>query len=476
MTDDRMESTPRDEFDNRLAGYLRWEARQVDVAPAISEVAVRIAGGTVRRSWPGNPAIAWAAIAMALVVVGTAVLFSGRPENPVVVAPSSSPGLASELPGPCGTGLVALQAAVGAVPLPAFAADIRVPVGGRLALALEEGPAGGTILVAGPEGLDPRVVATFTGETGSQGRVQVIAWSLDERELLVWSGSHDTLTADRNCGNLWTVATDGSSVTQVTYNGPDMVATVSAFAPVGGALAYVQDGAVHLYLEDGVTRTIRFPGCSPNDPRGLHFGLDASKILLVCDAELVIVDRKTETARLIGLPFVLDARWAADGQSIIAAVDRNQYPNPGPVTILEVDPNDGTSRTRVESDVSSVWATPPMPVLSPDGRWLLVLGNGVDNPLPYAPTYIVDTATGATSLPEYPVLTDVGFMEDAYTRLPAVAWLSGNESVLSVQDGAIYEVDLQSLEREEVGAVPVHDFAWFSPCVEPSCLGGVVPR
>ena len=273
MTDDRMESTPRDEFDDRLARYLRWEARQVDVAPAISEVAVRIAGGTVRRSWPGNPAIAWAAIAMALVIVGTAVLFSGRPENPVVVAPSSSPGLASELPGPCGAGLVALQAAVGAVPPPAFAADIRVPVGGRLALALEEGPSAGTILVAGPEGSTP------ASWPRSPARPRATGASRSSRGP--WTGASSSSGPGRRHAHRrrpqlrqpldgrdgWLLRRPRSPTTAPTWS-----PRVSAFAPVGGALAYVQDGAVHALPRGWRHSHHPLPGLQPERPAGPALG------------------------------------------------------------------------------------------------------------------------------------------------------------------------------------------------------------
>ena len=103
------------------------------------------------------------------------------------------------------------------------------------------------------------------------------------------------------------------------------------------------------------------------------------------------------------------------------------------------------------------------PLLSPDGRWLLILGDGLDNPLPYSPTYIVNTVTGATSRPEFGVLTELGFYgrEAMYTRLPGAVWLAGNDRVLAAEEGTIYEVDLLGLERAPVGSVPAHDFAWY---------------
>ena len=459
---EHLDQATRDGLDERLSGYLQWQAGQLRGIPSGDDMAGRVAEGMSQGRPLPVATLAWAMVALALLVAAMAVIFAGGPEGPVVVAPRPTL-LASAVPGPCGMGRVTIQAATGGDELPAAASAIRGPVGGRLALALEERPSGGSIVIAGPDGTDPRVVATFTGETESDGQVQVIEWSPSGDSLLAWAGAEHLIEGDRNCGNLWTVATDGSSVTQLTDNGPGEVATVSAFAPDGGSVAYAQGDALHIASLGGDTRSVAYGGCRPNAPRALRWSEDSARILLVCDDVVVVVGVEAGTHNRIGVGnAAFDARWSADGQSIIAAVDGATPQTEGPVSIIEIDPEDGTASERVRSDRSSAWVL-GVPQLSPDGRWLLILGNGLDNPLPYYPTYVVDTITGATLRPDFEVLTEFDFIgrEDTYTRRPGAIWLDGNNRVLTAHDGTIYQVDLQSLERISVGSVPALDFAWL---------------
>ena len=216
-----------------------------------------------------------------------------------------------------------------------------MPPGGRIALALEEGPARGSIVVAGG-GIETRLVGTFTGEFVSDGQVQVIEWSPTGDALLVWAGAEHLIEGDRNCGNLWTVSSDGSSVVPLTGNGPGAVASLSGYAPNGEAVAYLQDDAVHVASPGGDDQSVPFGGCRPNGPSALRWAPDGGRILLVCEDAIVVVDPIAETATRINVPVVaFDARWTADARSIIAAVSQDRGLTKGPVSILEINPGDG---------------------------------------------------------------------------------------------------------------------------------------
>lgn len=462
MTEDNVPSMPDNEFDGRIARYLRWESGQLRGSPERQEIAMRIAAGPVQRPWAGNPALAWAALLITLLIVAVAILVAGnRDDDLVVVAPTPSP-LGSQVLGPCGAGRVQIQPVSGGE-ISADAAAIQAPAGGQIALALEEGPAGGSIVVAG-EGIDTHLVGTFTGEIESTGQVQVLEWSPTGDELLVWAGAEHLHEGDRNCGDLWVLAADGSSLLALTSNPPGQVASLGTYAPSGDMVAYLQDDAVHVVSPGEDARSVAYGGCGLNGAHALRWSLDGTRILLVCDEEIVVVDLNGATAKHIRpSALVLDARWAADGSSIVAAaVEIDPGLTGEALWILDVDPVTGTFRTTAEGDRVAEWVLGGT-LLSPDGRWLLVQGELVDGPPPYYPTDVIDTATGVTSRPGFGILTETGFLgrEDMYTRRPGAIWLEDNDRVLMAQDGTIYEVDLTSLERRPVGSVPAHDFAWY---------------
>ncbi|MEZ0241135.1 MAG: hypothetical protein ACAH65_10085, partial [Chloroflexota bacterium] len=86
--------------------------------------------------------------------------------------------------------------------------------------------------------------------------------------------------------------------------------------------------------------------------------------------------------------------------------------------------------------------------------WALVQGDGNVPAATWFPTYAVDTETGvATKLP-WTVVHDA-------TEPSNVAWLAAPGHLLYEEDRALYEVDLATMTRTEVGAIPASDFAWF---------------
>ena len=104
---------PDDEFDARIARYLRWETAQVGGSPDRPDVATIVAAGSVHRSRASSPALVWAALLMALLIVAAAILVAGNPDPSLVVAPPTASPIASQVAGPCGAGRVQIQPATG---------------------------------------------------------------------------------------------------------------------------------------------------------------------------------------------------------------------------------------------------------------------------------------------------------------------------------------------------------------------------
>ena len=482
MTENRVTQVPEDEFDARIARYLRWESAQVRGVPDGHDVAVRIAAGSASRRWVGSPTVAWVAVLLALLLVAAAVFVASNQDNKVVVvppsptAPSSPVALASPTtpptappsprptlpPGPCGTGRVEIQAATTGE-LPADARAIDAPTGSRIAMALENDAAdGGTIVIAEPDRIEPRVVATFTGEDlASQGAVQVVAWSRDGSSLLLWAGRESLNDQLFHCGNLWTVATDGSAAARITDFGPGEVANTAGFAPSGSAIAYATGSILHVLRPSGEIQ-VDFRLCL-NGPWPLQWSPDETRILVMCggDDSLAIVNLETGDHRRVVLPAaVMGGAWRADGLRIKAAYgDTVPGLDPGPLSIFDLDPDTGGFAVRVLSQGSTEWVL-GAPTMSPDGRWLLALGGGDISDQPYR-TYVIDTATGQTRIAPFQLLMEFGFGEDFHVNRPAAIWLEGNDRVLVEDRSKLFEVDLRTLTRTDVGSVPAQDFAFY---------------
>jgi hypothetical protein len=479
MTDDRMARVPADDLDARLARYLDWESAQLHGTPSGEDIALRITGRAAQRRWVGSAGLAWAILALALLGAALAFVVSGG-SNLLTVLPSASPQGSSGESGPsavptasptirpivagtCGTGRTVITAAPSGAPVPEEATPLRAPRGTRVAIALEDQPTaspptGGSIVVVGPEVGSVRVVATFAGQgIMRDGGVGIFAWSANGESLLVYAGSDSTLSADDICGNLWIVQADGSAVIRLTDNGPAEAIDQAAFSPSSESVAYVQANTLHVLRLTGGEQTIPIGQCSYYGSHRLHWAPDEQKVLLVCDREVVVLDQDTGTARRLPVPAnLIDAVWSPNAQSIVAVTAAEA----GPVVVLDIDAADGSTVTRLQGDHIGGWNT-SSGTLSPDGRWLLVRGDG-DIPDSGDPTYLIDTTTGRSTRLPWPVVGDSWFW-NTLGGVPVVTWLEGNDRVLAADDGKLYEVDLPQVTRTEVGSVvPNQDWAVFT--------------
>ena len=420
---------------------------------------VDMLGGTIAvdNPRPSSLAIRLLAVIALIALVGIAVAFAVGGPNLLTVLPSASPQASRGEPGPivagtCGTGRTVITAAPSGASVPEEAKSLRAPMGGRLAVALEDQPTpspptSGSIVVAGPQVGSVRVVATFVGqEILRDGGVGIFAWAASGDALLVYAGSDDTLTSDRICGNLWIVQADGSAVTRLTDNGPGEAIDQGAFSPSSTSVAYVQASRLHVLDLAGGEQTIPIDQCHDGSHR-LHWAPDERKILLVCGREVVVLDLDTGTApRFPVRAPILDAVWSPSAQSIVAA----QADDGGPVVILDIDAADGSTVTRAQGDHAAVWLS-NTGTLSPDGRWLLLRGD-VDVPDSGLPTYRIDTTTGRSTKLPWPVVGDSWFW-NSLGGVPSVTWLEGNDRVLAADGERLYEVDLPQLTRTEIGSV-----------------------
>ncbi len=125
----------------------------------------------------------------------------------------------------------------------------------------------------------------------------------------------------------------------------------------------------------------------------------------------------------------------------------------GPLAIVEINRSDGTQIASVASQASTEWVLGSA-TMSPLGRWALVQGDRNVPTATWYPTYAVNTSTGeATKLPWTVIHGSTG--------PTAVSWLAEPGKFLYEDEQAFYEVDLATMTRTEVGAIPASDYAWF---------------
>lgn len=427
------------------------------------------------REQPAPPPVRWILVAGVLVVAIGAAVVSARWSSPplaAVASPSPSITLSAPTPavaatiqptaspdnGPCGAGHVQFQVNAQPVPMEGLEA-IRVPVGGTLALAIQEESTSGSLVLArahagAPATTDTGVIATFTGTDFQPGAVTPVGWSANGDALLVSAGHASTSGDIENCNDLFLLQAEGSSVqlSSLTDDGSTAPVEGGALSAGGARVAYFQQNELRPQIElrsidvHSGKPGIGVAGCS--GPLGVpRWSPDETKILAICNNTLVIADVDLVTWHTFPTPspdvVYLTAGWRADSTSIVAVGAQTGQMGSSPLEIFEFDAVTGTGGGRAASLTNTTWVLGSAS-MSPDGRWALVQGND---------TYAIDTATGtATNLP-WIVLPNP-------FDLATVAWLSGSNSFLYANSGALYQVDLAAMTRTDVGAIPVSNFAW----------------
>jgi len=434
------------------------------------------------RGESSGPALRWLALAFVVaIVLVIGIANAGRFEPRVAVIGSAAPdatdltAVATSAPSPtvdvtaCAEGSVDVQPA-DAVPSASHIAPLRLTQPGSLALAIEEDRTSGEVILARSAGDEAgtvvaRVVARFTGYDIQLSRaVTPVAWSAQGDAILVDAGHLSMSEVERNCSDLFLVRADGSSVTRLTHNGPGQWTNSSSISPGGGQVARVAGGDLRLIEVDGARPGLPLASCvQPDGP--VRWSPDGTWLLLVCGNEIIVVDLIGQRPHLYGPPagpesegslprdsLPLVAGWAPDGQSIIAVTAPAGLSQLGPLQVVQIDRTGGAHLAGVGTEASTEWVLGTA-TISPDARWALVQGVGNVPTETWFPTYAVDTSTGdATKLP-WTVLHD--------SAPSSVAWLSEPGSLLYEEDQALYEVDLATMTRTEVGAIPASDYAWF---------------
>jgi hypothetical protein len=433
---------------------------------------------------PVRPGVWWLAIGAALAIaVAVGVSFASRPGPEVALVASPSPNatdrtaIASIEPSPtadanlCAEGGFDVQPA--SVPVPSGdLGPLRLTQPGALALAIEENRAGGSIIVARSHGdeagaIDASVVARFTGYDIELGRaVTPVAWWGLGDAILVNVGYLSDSEPQHNCNDLFLVWADGSHVIRLTHNRPGEWASASSLSPSGGKLARVAAGDLRLVDVATAEPGVALASCvQPAGP--VRWSPDGEWLVVVCHDDIVVIDLVGQRPHIYGpssdavvagslakgsVP--LAAGWTADGDSIVAVAAQAGPSQLGPLQIAVMERADGTPISQIETGVVTEWVV-DTPILSPDGRWALVQGDGSVTPARFFPTYAVDTSTGvATKLP-WTVIHDS-------TGPSSVNWLPEPARFLYAEDQALYEVDLATMTRTEVGAVPAEDIAWYA--------------
>lgn len=433
-----------------------------------------------RRESSGS-ALRWLAVAVAVaIVLVVGISVAGRSEPPLAVVGSAGTSatdlaaLATTAPSPtvdvnaCAEGSTDVQPLLKG-PDPALLEPLRLTRPGALALAIEEDRTSGEVIVAQSAGDEAgtvgiRVVARFTGYDIQLPRtVTPVAWSADGEAILINAGHLDQFAPERNCNDLFLVRADGSEVTRLTRNGPGEWANSSSISPDGRLIAFVVGGQLRLTEVDRGTFGVPLSTC--DRPEGPSVWSPDGWLLVICGESISVADLVAGGSHLYGPPagpesegslprdsLPLAAAWTADGQSIIAVTAPAGPSQLGPLQIVEIKRSDGTPIARVGTETSTEWVLGTA-TMSPDARWALLQGDGNVPTDTWFPTYAIDTSTGdATKLP-WTVIHD-------QTEPSSVSWLAEPGRFLYEEDQALYEVDLTTMTRTEVGAIPASDYAW----------------
>jgi hypothetical protein len=366
--------------------------------------------------------------------------------NPIV-QPPATPTPQPE-PEPCGTGGVALGVTFGDPGIEI--GQLQAPEIGRIAMVLRTSDDNAAIVVAGPGSVPPRSVAIAKGLTGIQLQdpVGVVAWSADGRELLIRSEQVSGPSEMRLCRNLFVVAADGSSAALMTDGTVDGYATGGYLSHDGSLVAFgdAELLAIRTVAEQkGLGYIDECPGLSD-----AAWAPDDRELVAVCNGAVMDVSLGSEVRHTTYQPppgLIVVAATIVDGHIVAATLP----PQASQDRLAFWEWQDGAWAPLVAADVSTEWVL-GAPTFSPDGRWLLIQGDGYGTQNPF-PTYAVEVATGHARRVPVPIFEGEG----------PLSWFDGS-TVAKALDRTLYAVNLEAMEVSARGTVPTDDVA-YSPVV-----------
>ena len=403
----------------------------------------------------------------AVVTLAVAVIVLYSPDSkgvaPAPAEPSASPVAALGTPtaaplvpeGPCLTDRVQIDSPADPS-VPGWYRPTRVTASGVAAFVVDETRNRGSIVVSGGDaGGTPssrRVAIYTTSDPAGSVEVAPIGWSASGDTLLVRADQFGGSGEEGSCANLFLVKVDGSGVIDLTDNGPGTFIFESALAPKTGQTAYLQDGDLHVL--DPVRGDSAVASCE--SAWSLGWSRDERRLLGICNgADLLVADTLAGTSGEYILPDELSplaATWAADGSSITVVATMPGTTSGAPLAALDFDPATATFERR--SNAISSAPTLGLAALSPDGRWIIVVGQRQDSD-PGTVMAAVDLATGvSTDLPSPPA-TDV-------IAATSFAWLGDGETALYGLGGSLYTINVATATLTDVGILPASQFVWYN--------------
>jgi hypothetical protein len=426
------------------------------------------------RLWPTQriPRIApWLAVAVVAALVGGLVVLDSTPRGPSIAAsPSPSrpavadvtkapaPTLTSRALDPCGAGRIQFAASENPSVPGSTTPDGTPP--GLMAAAIESSASSGFIVVT-ETGIDGasnnRIVATFSGsDIQDPYGVSVVDWTAAGDAFLVHAGHGSMGEGDSSCADLYMVNADGSGVRYLTGSAPGEWIGNSALAPRTAQVAYLKNDEV--WVTDSKNRTggTKVGDCAVN--WALEWSPDEDRLLALCNRDHLLVTGTTETPKLMPIEsgaFPVAAAWSPDSSSI-TLVQAPTSLRLGPLTVLDVDPTTMLATKRLDTDVSTEWATPSQ-IVSPDGRWLLARGLelGKEPGQDAFGFFAVDLMTGVTRQLPWRLFNDQPGVE-------SFGWLPDGETVLYGDGGTLFTLNVRDETRTALGPLPAPDFGWLA--------------
>jgi hypothetical protein len=334
----------------------------------------------------------------------------------------------------------------------------------QLATVVSSNSYSGDIVVASDTPGSALVIGSFSGaRSGAFVQARIWAWTPDAASLLVeLSQGRPGDNLEEQCDNLFVVR--GYGARPLTDNGPGSILDEEALllSSAGRGVFYLSGTTLHNVSPDDVDRSFGLPSCewkpqltvlSPDEDR-LAFDCVQFPGSDVLTYNIAVADLQagtlsfTEVERA-NLPSI-GLTWTAPHHLLLALAEDTASPtDKGRILLRDgiVGATGITFKPRVETSYRTEWVVPAAS-FSPDGNWLLSVGDANTAPAPYN-TFLIDSHSGATTKLPWPVVN-----ADAPT-LAFPLWLRGpRPRVLMWQDEHLYDVDLLSPSRTDLGAIP----------------------